>query len=98
MRIIAKATLRTFWERHPAAATPLRKWFSMVTVAEWRAPADVKAMFGASVDFVSDNRIIFDVGGNKYRLIVRVSYEYGQVLIKFVGTHAEYDKIDPRSV
>lgn len=55
-------------------------------------------MFGTSVDFVADNRLIFDVGGNKYRLIVRVSYEYGQVLVKFVGTHADYDKIDPRSV
>jgi len=98
MRIIAKATLRAFWDRHPAATTPLRKWYSMVAVAEWRGPADVKSMFGASVDFVADNRIIFDVGGNKYRLIVRVSYEYGQVLIKFVGTHADYDKIDPRSV
>jgi mRNA interferase HigB len=98
MRIIAKATLREFWERHPPAAVPLRKWFSLVAVAEWRGPADVKAMFGTSVDFVADNRIIFDVAGNKYRLIVRVSYEYGQVLIKFVGTHADYDKIDARSV
>ncbi len=65
MRIIAKATLRTFWDRHPSAAVPLRKWFSMVSVAQWRGPADVKAMFGANVDFVADNRIIFDVGGNK---------------------------------
>jgi mRNA interferase HigB len=98
MRIIAKATLREFWERHPPAATPLRKWFSMVTVADWRGPADVKAMFGATVDFIADNRLIFDIAGNKYRLIVRVSYEYGQVLIKFVGTHADYDRIDARSV
>ena len=58
----------------------------------------MKALFGTTVDFVADNRVIFDIGGNKYRLIVRVSYEYGQVLIKFVGTHAEYDRIDARSV
>lgn len=98
MRIIAKATLRAFWDRHPSAAMPLRKWYSMVTAAQWRGPADVKALFGTTVDFVADNRIIFDIAGNKYRLIVRVSYEYGQVLIKFVGTHAEYDKVDPRSI
>ena len=94
MRIIAKATLREFWERHPPAATPLKKWFSLVSAADWRSPADVKAMFGGTVDFAADNRIIFDIGGNKYRLIVRVSYEYGQVFIKFIGTHAEYDRID----
>lgn len=98
MRIISKAALRTFWERHPSAAGPLKAWFALVGAAEWQKPADVKAMFGTSVDFVADNRIIFDIGGNKYRLIVRVSYEYGQVLIKFVGTHAEYDKIDARSL
>lgn len=55
-------------------------------------------MYGNAVDFVADNRIVFDIGGNKYRLVVRVSYEYGQVLIKFVGTHAEYDKIDVRRI
>lgn len=55
-------------------------------------------MFGATADFVADSRVVFDIGGNKYRLIVRVSYEYGQVLIKFIGTHAEYDRIDARSV
>lgn len=94
MRIIAKATLREFWERHPPAAAPLKKWFALVSAAEWHSPTDVRTMFGGTVDFIADNRIIFDVGGNKYRLIVRVSYEYGQVLIKFVGTHAEYDRID----
>lgn len=98
MRLIAKATLRQFWERHPLAAAPLRKWYSLVVAAQWRGPADVKAMFGTTVDFVADNRIVFDIGCNRYRLVVRVSYEYGQVLIKFVGTHADYDRIDVRSV
>ena len=56
-------------------------------------------MFGANVDFVGDNRVIFDIGGNKYRLIVRVAYDpYYRVMIKFVGTHDEYDKIDPEAV
>ena len=55
-------------------------------------------MFGSNVDFVADNRLIFDIAGNKYRLIVRISYEFKQVLIKFIGTHAEYDRINPESV
>lgn len=98
MQIIARRTLRLFWERHPRAEIPLRVWFGLVDKAAWSGPHDVKAMFGKSVDFVSDNRIIFDLGGNKFRLIVRVSYEYGRVLIKFVGTHADYDRIDPERI
>lgn len=59
---------------------------------------DVKAIFGNNVDFIRDNRVIFDIGGNKYRLIVHVDYVHGRVLIKFVGTHAAYDRIDPETV
>jgi mRNA interferase HigB len=59
------------------------------------ARPDVKEQFGASVDFVADNRLVFDIGGDKYRLIVHAAYRYKRVLVKFVGTHAEYDKIDP---
>ena len=54
--------------------------------------------FGATVDFIGDNRLIFDIGGNRYRLIVHVSYVYKRVLVKFVGTHAEYDRIEPETV
>ena len=97
MQIIAKRSLRLFWERHPRAETPLRTWFALVSAADWATPADIRAAFG-SVDFVGDNRAIFDIGGNKYRLVVRISYEYRRVLIKFVGTHAEYDTIDPEAV
>lgn len=98
MQIIARRTLRLFWQRHPAAETPLRAWYGIVDKAEWSGPADVKAMFGTGVDFVGDNRVIFDIGGNKYRLIVHVSYPFRRVLIKFVGTHREYDRIDPEKV
>ena len=55
-------------------------------------------MFGASVDFVADNRLIFDIGGNKFRLVVHVAYRFKRVLIKFVGTHKAYDRIDPETV
>jgi mRNA interferase HigB len=97
MQIIAKRALRLFWEQHAQAAAPLRAWFAMVSKAEWDGPADVRAMF-ASADFVGDNRVIFNVGGNKFRLIVRVSYPFKRVLIKFVGTHAEYDTVNPETV
>lgn len=98
MQIIAKRTLRQFWHKHPPAEGPLKVWFALVSHADWDGPADVKAMFGNVVDFVGDSRIIFDIGGNKYRLIVHVAYGYRRVLVKFVGTHAEYDRIDPGSV
>lgn len=95
MQIIAKRTLRTFWEKHPQAETPLRAWHTTVSRAAWSSPADAKEQFGARIDFIADNRVIFDIGGNHFRLICRISYEYKAVQIKFVGTHAEYDKIDP---
>lgn len=72
----------------------MRPWFALVQAADWSSPADVKAMFGATVDFVADNKVILDIGGNKYRLIVYVAYRYRRVLVKFVGTHAEYDRVD----
>ena len=98
MQIIAKRTLRLFWDQHPQARTPLQVWHAVVSKAAWNGPADVKAQFGATVDFVADNRVIFDISGNKYRLVVRVAYSHQRVLIKFVGTHAEYDRIEAGSV
>jgi mRNA interferase HigB len=99
MQILAKRTLREFWEKYPHAEVPLCTWYKIVSAAKWNSPADVKVMFGANVDFVGDSRIIFDIGGNKYRLIVRVAYDpFYRVLIKFVGTHEEYDKINPEVV
>jgi mRNA interferase HigB len=98
VQIIAKRTLRLFWEKHSQAEMPLRSWYALVEAAQWNGPADVKTMFGANVDFIRDSRLIFDVGGNKYRVVVDVAYGFGRVLIKFVGTHKEYDRIDPGSV
>jgi mRNA interferase HigB len=98
MQVIARRTLREFWERHPQAERPIRAWFAVASKARWTSPGDVKRQFGTTVDFVGDNRLIFDLGGNKYRLIVHVSYTYGRVLVNFVGTHADYDRIDPESV
>lgn len=98
MQVIARRTLREFWEREPHAEMPLRAWYTIVDKANWTGPADVKAQFGPTVDFVGDNRVIFDIGGNKYRLIVHFAYAYQRALIKFVGTHKEYDRIDAETV
>ncbi|WP_136658922.1 type II toxin-antitoxin system HigB family toxin [Nitratireductor sp. XY-223] len=98
MQVIAKRTLREFWQKHPKAETPLKVWHSIASRALWENSQDIRGQFGNTVDFVADNRVIFDIGGNKYRLIVHVSYTYKRVLVKFVGTHREYDKIDPETV
>lgn len=76
----------------------MKNWYQVVDKADWNKPADVKRMFGTTVDFIGDNRLIFDIGGNKYRLVVHVAYRFKRVLIKFVGTHAEYDAIDPETI
>jgi mRNA interferase HigB len=98
MQVIARRTLREFWKREPHAEMPLRVWYTIVDKANWTGPADIKAQFGPTVDFVGDNRVIFDIGGNKYRLIVHFAYAYQWALIKFVGTHKEYDRIDAETV
>jgi mRNA interferase HigB len=98
VQVIAKRTLKLFWGRHNQAEIPLRVWYAAVSQAVWSGPADVKAEFGASVDFIGDNRLIFDIAGIKYRLIVHVAHAYRRLLIKFIGTHAEYDRTDPETV
>ena len=98
MQIRARQTLKQFWERHPSAEIPLRAWYAIVQKTAWSGPSDVKRQFGNAVDFVADNRAIFDIGGNKCRLVAHVAYRYKRVLIKFVGTHKDYDTIDPETV
>lgn len=98
MQVIALRALRQFWRRHPQAEGPLRAWYAVVSRAQWAGPADVKRQFGTTVDFIRDNRIVFDIAGNKYRLIVHVAYSFRRVLVKFVGTHTEYDRIDAETV
>jgi mRNA interferase HigB len=98
MNVVAKRVLKAFWDKHQHAETPLATWFQVVSKGDWNSPADLKAAFGGNVDFVGDNRAVFDIGGNKYRLIVHFAYQYKTALIKFVGTHEEYDKIDAETV
>ena len=97
MHIISRKPLREFSEKHPPAKTALDTWFSEVSRAEWTSFADVRATY-RSADVVAGNRVIFNIGGNKYRLVVKVAYNCGKVFVRFVGTHAEYDKIDATTV
>ena len=96
--VIARKALKGFWERYPQAETPLGTWYQIVSKGDWSGPAELKKAFGNNVDFIGDNRAIFDTGGNKYRLVVHFSYKFKSVLIKFVGTHEEYDGIDAETV
>ena len=93
MRIIARRTLRSFWEKHADAEQPLRAWFKFASSADWISPASIKRDY-ASASILEDNRMCFNIGGNKYRLVVKTNYAYRIVYIRFVGTHAEYDKVD----
>lgn len=97
MRIISRATLRDFWERHPQAREPLQAWFREVAREEWDTPAQVKARY-RSASFVADNRVVFNIKGNDFRLVVRINYPARIVYVRFVGTHGEYDRIDVEEV
>lgn len=97
MRIVKIAYLQAFAERHAEVRVPLSLWARDCKLANWRTPADVKA-YARSADYVGNQRWVFNVGGNKYRLIVAICFRTGFVLVKFVGTHAEYDRVDALSV
>ena len=97
MRIIAKKTLREFWRRHPNAEEPLLAWCREVKQADWDTPAALKETYG-NASIVGDNRVIFNIKGNDYRLVVKINYRHRVVYIRFVGTHAEYDAVDVEEV
>lgn len=98
VRILSRSTLVAFWERYPDAEQPLRAWFQEVDSASWTGPAEVRARYG-SADFVAGNRVVFNIRGNNYRLVVAVKYApLFLVYIRFVGTHAEYDQVDATTV
>lgn len=97
MRIIAKRTLRAFWNRHPRAKGPLEAWHQEVDLADWATPSEVKAQF-RSASVLQHSRVTFNIAGNHYRLVVKINYPYRIVYIRFVGTHARYDTIDVTTV
>jgi mRNA interferase HigB len=97
MRVIAISTLRQFWGNHPDSEQPLKAWLDEATQAAWKQPAEIKANY-RSASVLKNRRVVFNIKGNDYRLIVAVAYKLGIVYVKFIGTHAEYDKIDAETV
>ena len=95
MRVISVRALRDFWAKHSDAEEPLRSWFKEAQRANWTNTADVKARYPAA-SFVGKNRIVFNIKGNKYRLIV--IFRPPHVFIRYLGTHSEYDRIDAATV
>jgi len=99
MRIISVATLKAFWDQsaHRDAEQPLRAWVKVVRGAAWANPPAVKGMFN-SADILLDGRVVFDIGGNKYRLVAWVNYHYGVVYVRFIGTHRACDASDAQTI
>jgi mRNA interferase HigB len=97
VRIIAKSTLRTFWTDHPDAEEPLLAWYREVEKEDWSEPAQVKEKY-RNASFVKGNRVVFNIKGNDYRLVVKINYPYRITYVRFVGTHAEYDKVNVEEV
>ena len=97
MRIIAKRRLREYWQAHPDTEQALKAWFADTEAADWKTPGDVKRAFG-DASIVGNERVVFNIRGNNYRLVVAVDYEDGAVLTKWIGTHREYNAIDVETV
>jgi mRNA interferase HigB len=93
MRIIKLKTLKEFWEVQPDAEKALRAWYTEAKVADWKTSADIKAQY-KSASVLKNSRVVFNICGNKYHLIVRINYPFSTIYIRFLGTHKEYDQID----
>jgi mRNA interferase HigB len=97
MRVISKRALHRFWQRHPQAEQALLAWHREMTKRDYATPVDLRRTF-PTVDFVAGDRAIFNIGGNRYRLIVEINYRSQCAFVRFIGTHGEYDRIDARTV
>lgn len=97
MHVISRPKLINFWEKHKDSENQLRVWFSKVRKAQWRNINELKKDF-PTADYIGDNRVVFDIKGNKYRIIVLAFFDGQKIYIRFVGTHAEYDKINAKTI
>jgi mRNA interferase HigB len=93
VHIISKKAIIEFWLQHADAEGPLKAWYDHVKRAHWQTPADIQKDYGAGV-VLPDNRAVFNIKGNRYRLVVRINYTAQSIYIRFIGTHTEYDKVD----
>lgn len=97
MHIVAVKFLRAFWESHPDAEQPLKSWVDETKKASWKQPAEIKEQY-RSASILRNRRVVFNIKGNDYRLVVSVAYQYQAVYVKFIGTHKEYDAVDAETV
>lgn len=97
MRVVAKKILREFWEKHADAEEQLKAWYKEASKASWNNPSDIKEEY-ARASILKGGRAVFDICGNKYRLVVDINYLRKWVFIRFIGTHADYDKIDANTI
>jgi len=97
LRVIAKKILREFWLKHTDCEQQLKAWFQEASKTEWKTSRDIKKDY-PSASFLANNRVVFNIKGNHYRLVIRVNYDYQMVWIRFIGTHGEYDKIDAAKI
>ena len=97
LRVIAKKILREFWEKHGDCEQQLKAWFQEASKAEWTTPNEIKAEY-PSASIIGNDRIVFNIKGNSYRLIVKLNFDYQMVWIRFIGTHAEYDKVNAKNI
>ena len=96
-RVFAKSTLREFWEKYPDSEQYLKTWYDTAMNADWKTPNDVKQSY-ANASILKDSRIVFNIKGNSYRLVVKFNFERQLAFIRFIGTHAGYDKIDANRI
>lgn len=97
MRIIAKKPLRVFWERHADAEQALKAWYHDAKQANWKSPSDIRQTY-VTASVLANNRVVFNIRGNSYRLIVAINYDFGVVYIRFIGTHQEYNRVDAETI
>ena len=99
MRIFSRKTLREFWELVDCTDSeqPLKAWYDEAAKANWKTPNEIKAQY-KSASILKNNRVVFNIHGNKYRVIVKINYNFSAIYIRFVGTHKQYDKIDANEV
>lgn len=97
MRVIALRTLRVYCERHPDSRQSIEAWYADAKHADWKSPAEIKAIY-RNASILRNNRVVFNLKGNDYRLVVRIAYGFGVVYIRFIGSHSEYDQIDAEAI
>ena len=97
MIIISKKILREFWGVHSDAEQSLKAWHAKAKLSDWKTSSDIKIDYG-NASFISNNRVIFNIKGNKYRLVAAINYDFGIIYIRFVGNHKQYDKINVTTI